>query len=234
MSEDNPAGQSTPVALVTGACGGIGSAVSRLLASQGWCVVLIGRSPRKLDRLCDQIEQAGGEPPLIYPMNLEGATPDDYAELNNRLAEEFGKLDALVHCAAAFQGLKPLLQTPADQWLRILHVNLSAPIFLTIALQPTLASAPAGRVLFTIDDTGRTSRAYWGGYGASKAGLAGAADILAAEWESSTISVQKIVPPPTATRLRASAYPGERAESLMDPDEVAKLYAAALAESGDG
>ena len=226
MSEE--AEQSTPVVLVTGACGGIGSAVSRLLASQGWCVVLIGRSPRKLDRLCDQIEQEGGEPPVIYPLNLEGATPDDYAELNDKLVQEFGKLDALVHCAATFQGLKPLLQTPADQWLRIVHVNLSAPVFLTTALQPALAASPAGRVLFTIEDAARTNKAYWGGYGVSKAGLAGAADILAAEWESSTIKVLKVVPPPTATRLRASAYPGESAEALADPDEVAKLYAAML------
>lgn len=228
MSKQKNAAGSQYVALVTGACGGIGSAVSRLLASEGWCLVLIGRSPRKLDRLCDQIEQAGGEPPLIYPMNLEGATPEDYGELCQQLMTEFGKLDALIHCAAAFHGLTPLLQAPADQWLRMLHVNLSAPVFLSVKLQPALAAAPSGQVLFTTEDFDRTHKAYWGGYGASKAGLAGAVKILAAEWEASTIHVQALVPPPTATPLRSNAYPGESAETLASPEEVAQLYLEAL------
>ncbi len=218
--------------LVTGAYGGIGSAVCRLLARAGYCVVLLARSPAKLDRLCDELEQIGAVPPVIYPVNLECATPDDFAILNDRLIEAFGKLDGLIHCAASFQGLTPLAQTAPDQWLRMLHVNLSAPVFLTVALQPALAAANSAQVIFTGEDMGTMGKAYWGPYGVSKQGLKGVVSILANEWEASGINVSMLNPPPTATGIRALAYPGEGADKLADPMDVAQLYVRVLTGRG--
>ena len=101
------------VVLVAGAAGGLGAAASRACAAAGATVVLLGRKVAKLNRVYDSAAQLGPEP-LLYPLDMEGASPDDYAELATRLASEVGRLDGLLHCAADFAGLTPFaLADPA-------------------------------------------------------------------------------------------------------------------------
>src|SRR5688572_12923835 len=66
------------VVLVTGACGGFGTAAAHAAARAGATVVLLGRRVRALEKLYDALEAAGAPKPAIYPLNLEGATPADY------------------------------------------------------------------------------------------------------------------------------------------------------------
>lgn len=91
------------VVLVSGAAGGLGAAAVRACTSAGATVVLLGRKVAKLNRVYDSAASLGPEP-LLYPLDLEGATPDDYAALAERLASEVGRLDGLLHCAADFAG----------------------------------------------------------------------------------------------------------------------------------
>src|SRR3546814_10589578 len=68
----------------------------------------------KLNRLYDSIAAEGAQP-LLYPLDLEGASPDDYEEMTTRIERELGRLDGVLHCAAEFCRLTPLLHTdPAD------------------------------------------------------------------------------------------------------------------------
>ncbi len=82
------------------AAGGLGAAASRACAAAGATVVLLGRKVAKLNRVYDSAAQLGPEP-LLYPLDMEGASPDDYAELATRLESEVGRLDGLLHCAAS-------------------------------------------------------------------------------------------------------------------------------------
>ncbi|MEJ8420938.1 short-chain dehydrogenase, partial [Xanthomonas oryzae pv. oryzae] len=66
--------------------------------------VLLGRKLRPLERLYDAVAALGSEP-LLYPLDLAGATPDDYATLAQRLQTELGGLHGLLQCAADFAGL---------------------------------------------------------------------------------------------------------------------------------
>ncbi|MFX4366054.1 SDR family NAD(P)-dependent oxidoreductase, partial [Acinetobacter baumannii] len=68
------------VVLVTGATGGLGSASAQACARAGATVVLLGRKVPRLNRVYDAVAACGPEP-LLYPLDLEGATPDDYAEM---------------------------------------------------------------------------------------------------------------------------------------------------------
>jgi hypothetical protein len=71
-------------------------------------VILLGRTIRKLEQVYDEIEQAGGPKPAIYPMNLEGRRPRITRSGDDAGYAEFGRLDGLLHNAALFAGLTPL------------------------------------------------------------------------------------------------------------------------------
>ncbi len=206
------------VVLITGAGDGLGAALARAAAAAGAEVVLLGRTVAKLERVYDAIVEAGGREPAIVPLDLEGATPDDYADLASRIASQCGRLDALVHNAAELGPQTPLADHPALDWYRALQVNLTAPLLLTQACLPLLRSSGDSAIVF-VDDAHRG--AYWGAYGVSKAGAGALADMLSDELEGgSGIRVHRHRPPPLRTAWRARAFPGELAEEATPPDEA--------------
>lgn len=221
--------------LVTGAGDGIGRAVARGCAAHGATVILLGRTIAKLERVYDEIEQAGHPQPAIYPMNLEGATPKDYVDLAATLEREFGRLDGLVHNAAILGGLSPLAHQDVESWFKVMQVNLNAPFLLTRACLGLLMQAPDASIVFSADRVGRQGRAYWGAYGVSKFGLEGMSQILAAELEANTpVRVNTLDPGAVRTRLRTSAYPGENALANPEPDVVVPAYLYLLGSDSRG
>ena len=104
------------VILVTGATGGFGEPLCKALAARGATVVLLARNLRLVEKLYDEIEQAGGPTPAIYPMNLEGATEHDYDDLASNIDSQLQRLDGLIHCAATLGGPTPFAQSDAATW----------------------------------------------------------------------------------------------------------------------
>jgi NAD(P)-dependent dehydrogenase (short-subunit alcohol dehydrogenase family) len=216
------------VVLVSGAHGGYGRALSLACARAGATPVLLGRKSKKLERVADAVEQAGGEA-LLYPLDLEGATPDDYADLGLRLRERFGRLDGLVHCAADFGGLTPLEHTDPAAFARSLHVNLTARWWLTQACLPLLRESAAGQVVFLSDPAARAGAAYWGGYGIAQQGNEALVAMLQAETASSPLGVHALRPGPMRTPLRARAYAADDDRVARDPDAFTAACIALLA-----
>ena len=221
------------VILVVGAQGGLGREAALASAREGATVVLLGRKVPQLNRVHDAIVAEGGEA-LLYPMDLEGATPDDHAELATRIDEAFGRLDGILHCAAHFKGLTPLeLTDPADV-ARALHVNLTAPVWLTMACLPLLRRTEDASVVVVIDTPARTSRAYWGGYGLAQAGRAALVPMLDGEIGEGHVRVVGLEPGPMRTGLRARAYLNDRDPSARPPTDYAEACVAALAGAPRG
>jgi NAD(P)-dependent dehydrogenase (short-subunit alcohol dehydrogenase family) len=212
------------VILVTGAGDGIGRAMALAFARHGATVVLLGKTVPKLEAVYDEIEAAGGPTPAIYPMHLEGAQPHDFDALAETLEQNFGRLDGLLHNAALLPYLSRIKDYDTTDWLKVLQVNLNAPFVLTQACLPLLAKAPDARVLFTTDAVGRTGKAFWGAYGASKSAIEGLSQTLAQELEHGPIRVNCIDPGPTRTALRKRVFPGEEQEQLKAPEALAPLY----------
>lgn len=213
------------VILVTGAGDGIGRAVSLAFAAHGATVVLLGRTVAKLEQVYDRIKQAGGAEPAIYPMDLEGAVADDYADLAGRIDGQLGRLDGLLHNAAQLGALTAIEHYDPVTWLRVIQVNLNAPFMLTRACLPLLKRAADASVLFTSSGVGRRGRAYWGAYAVSKFGLEGLTQILADELEeNSSVRVNSINPGAVRTAMRATAYPAENRAALPAPEEIVLPY----------
>lgn len=219
------------VVLVAGAHGGLGSATSLACARAGATVVLLGRRVPRLNRLYDAIAAEGPEP-LLYPMDLEGAAPQDHADLAARIEIGLGRLDALVHAAAQFDGLTPMAHADPASIARSLHVNLTAPVWLTQACLPLLQRAPDAAVVWPIDTLPQEAPAYWGGYGLAHAGRVAAVAQLRAELASTTVRVVGIEPGPMRTALRAKAYVEDDDKRARDPARVAGAIVDALASDG--
>lgn len=209
------------VVLVTGAYGGLGSAVARAVMRAGATVVITGKRKRQLEKLYDALREDGLAEPVIHPLDMEVATPKEYAALAEGLERDFGRLDGIVHCAASFAGLTPIAMHKPDDWLRAMHVNVNAPFALTQACLPLLTQASDSAVVFVLDNSELLQRAHWGGYGVSKAALERLVAILHEETDESPLRVHALLPTPMRTSLRRLAYFGEDIMQQPTPDASA-------------
>ena len=219
------------VILVCGAHGGLGSAAATACARAGATVVLLGRKLPKLNRVYDAVAQAGAEP-LLYPLDLEGATPDDYAELADRLHAELGHLDGVLHCAVEFKGLTPLEHTDPAAFARVMHVNLTAPWWLSQACLPLLRQSADAALVFALDDLERVGQPYWGAYGIAQHGLAAMVGMLHAELASSSIRVSALQPGPMRTGLRSRAYADDNDLQAREAADYADACVTLLSSAG--
>lgn len=220
------------VILIVGAGGGLGSAAAVACAQAGATVVLCGRRPRRLDRVYDQVRAAGPEP-LLYPLDLEGAGPDDYAELASRLDAELGRLDGILVCAADFPGLTPFELADPAAFARSLHVTLTAPAWLVQACLPLLRRQEDAAVVFCVDDPARVGGAYWGGYGAAQHGLRGLIGSLQQELQRGPVRICGLQPGPMRTALRARAWSLDEDTQARGPEQAAMLAVELLSTAGE-
>jgi NAD(P)-dependent dehydrogenase (short-subunit alcohol dehydrogenase family) len=206
------------IAVVTGASRGIGAAVAIELAARGAHVVLIARTQGGLEETDDAIRLAGGTATLL-PLDLaEGAKLDT---LGLSLLDRFGRLDILVHNAGALGTLTPVPHILPRDWDAVVGVNLAATWRLIRSCGPLLAIAPEGRAVFVTSSVARSPRAYWGAYGATKAGLEHLVLCWAEETKGQALRINLFDPGATATRMRAMAMPGEDPSRLPAPAEMA-------------
>ncbi len=219
------------VVLISGAHGGLGSAAAVACARAGATVVLLGRKLPKLNRVYDAVAQAGAEP-LLYPLDLEGASPDDYAELADRLRSELGHLDGVLHCAVEFKGLTPLEHTDPAAFARVMHVNLTAPWWLSQACLPLLRQAQDAALVFALDDLERVGQPYWGAYGIAQHGLAAMVGMLHAELASSSVRVSALQPGPMRTGLRSRAYADDNDLQAREAADYADACVTLLSPAG--
>ena len=212
------------VILVTGAGAGIGQAAARAFAAHGATVVLLGRTLRCLEETYDLIEEAGDPQPAIIPLNLESATEHEVTAVAATIAQEFGRLDGILHNAAQLALMSRIDDYDYATWNKVLQVNLTAPFLITQACLPLLRQAEDASIIFTSDRVGRQAKAYWGAYGVSKFAIEGLMQILADELEGRNIRVNSIAPCPTRTALRANAHPEEDPSSLPPPESLMSDY----------
>ena len=195
------------VVLITGAGDGLGRATALACARHGATVVLLGRTVAKLEKVYDEIKGAGGAEPAIYPLNLAGATWNDYEQLAATLEREFGRLDGLAHCAAHFKGFAPLTDVEPKDWLEALQVNVTAAFALTRHCLPLLQKGGEGSIVLVSDACGRKGKAYAGSYGVSKFAVEGLMQTWASELESTAaVRVNSLDPGPMDTALRRKGF----------------------------
>lgn len=213
------------VILVTGAGDGIGATAAKSFAEHGATVILTGKTIAKLENVYDDIIAANHPEPAIYPIDFGGAAVEDYASMATTLQENFARLDGLLHNAAQLGLMTPIAGYSAAEWVKTLHTNLTAPFLLTQALIPLLMKADNASIIFTTDHVAQNPNAYWGAYGASKAGIDNLMVTLAEELDNTTnIRVNSINPGPVRTAFRRSAFPGEMPTEVPLAETIMPSY----------
>ena len=220
------------VILVTGANRGFGLAITMDLAKAGATVIMLGRDLGSLEYAYDAVVDAGFKEPILYPLDLEGATPENYQELQDNILDQFKKLDGLIHNAAILGTQMPIDQYDIKLWYSTLQINLSAPFMLTQFLIPALMKSNDARILFLSSTVGRKARAYWGAYSVSKFGIEGFAKTLSEELEKTQITVNTINPGKIRTEMRRTAYPAEDASTVPRPEEKSPVIVYLLSNEG--
>ncbi|MCK8783990.1 SDR family NAD(P)-dependent oxidoreductase [Roseomonas sp. NAR14] len=220
------------VALVTGASRGLGAAAAVELARLGAHCVLVARTQGGLEETDDAIRRARAEAGIteeggatLLPLDLVREA-ERIDMIGPSVVGRFGRLDILVHAAGALPRLTPVGHIQPKDWAEAIGVNLAAAWRLIRACDPPLRAAPAGRAVFVTDAVAAEPAAYWGLYGAGKAGMEHLARTWAAEVAGSGLRVNLFAPGPMRTRLRRAAFPGDDPAAPVAPAERAAALAA--------
>jgi NAD(P)-dependent dehydrogenase (short-subunit alcohol dehydrogenase family) len=212
------------VALVTGASRGIGAATALELARLGAHCVLVARTQGGLEETDDAIRAAGSQATL-FPFNL-ARDGDKLDLLGPSIVERFGRLDILVHAAGVLGALTPVAHITPRDWNECVAVNLTAAWRLIRSCDPPLRASDAGRAVFVTTRRVAEPKAYWGAYGATKAGMEHLVRTWAQEVAKTPLRVNLFDPGAVATAMRALAYPGEDPATLPKPADIAPRLAA--------
>jgi len=213
------------VILVTGAGAGIGKEAALTYAKLGATVILLGKTVSKLESVYDEIVALNLVEPAIVPLDLKGATKQNYIDMSATIASQFGKLDGALLNASTLGELTPFTQIHEQIFNDVMKVNVTAQYLLAQALIPTLQLAEKASLVFTSSGVGNQGRAYWGAYSVSKFATEGLMQVIADEYENSNLRTNAINPGATNTNMRASAYPAEDKGKLATPTDIMPIYA---------
>lgn len=217
--------------LVTGAAGALGQAlVEHCLRAEYDCIAL-DRNRRGLNALHDRLEKEYGRAPALMPMDLAGSGPDDYQRLAEAVAADFGRIDVLIHNAASFKALRPLLHQPPGEWLEIIQTSITAPFMLSAVLAPLMNENSINVLINDRQCLEQTSG--WGAYGIAQAARGQMMATLAAERGRYGPGVIEIDPGAFYSPLRTAAWPSDSPEDLPTPERAAQKVIEALHKARD-
>ncbi len=210
--------------LITGAGAGIDREAALTYAKFGATVILLGKTVSKLESVYDEITALNLAEPAIIPLDLKGATKQNYIDMSATIVSQFGKLDGALLNASVLGELTPFTQIHEQIFNDVMKVNVTAQCLLAQALIPALQLAEHASLVFTSSGVGSQGRAYWGAYSISKFATEGMMQVIADEYENSNLRTNAINPGATKTNMRASAYPAEDKDNLATPADIMPLY----------
>ncbi len=213
--------------LLTGAAGGIGSALAARLAARGAALALIARDAQSLAPVLQGLHDAGTP---AYPIGADLLDPAQRSRAIEQARESLGEVDVLINCAG-LMSFRPFSQEDPSRLERVLQLNLVAPMLLARALLPEMLARGEGRIVNVGSTFGSIGFPWFAAYSASKFGLRGLSEALRRELDGSGVGVTYVAPRAVRTRFNSDAvYRMAKATRMQmdDPGWVADRIIAAL------
>ena len=216
------------VYVVGGACGGIGRAVAKKLHKHDAKLIIMDRSRNQLENLKKEICEVhtdNGNEPYIYEADITEEA--EMEELALFVEKTYGKVHGIINCAGILrvdQMLKTVVETSLNEWEKILDVNLTGTFLFNKAFISMMVRQRYGDILNISSVSGQQGKAFDAPYCASKFGIIGLTESIAAELESYGVRVQCILPDAVDTQLwlqngSSSIKPG----AIMEAEHVADV-----------
>lgn len=218
------------VAIITGASSGIGRAAALLFAAEGARLVLVARRRPELDALVAEIAATGGAAVAVAGDVRDEATA---AAAVAAAIDRFGGLDISFNNAGTMGPAAPVPEIAPADWHDVLAVNLTGAYHAARHQIPALLTRGGGALLFTSTFVGHSiGFPGMGAYAASKAGVIGLTQVIAAEYGPKNIRANALLPGGTDTPMGRAAAPTPEARQFVEglhalkrlamPDEIAK------------
>ncbi len=160
------------VAVVTGASRGIGAAIARALADDGYAVCLLARDGAAAAAVAREIESVGHPRRLAMAMSVDVTDEVRVGEAVGAVLSSWGRIDLLVNSAGTIEAEVPLWEANVDQWWSVVTTNVRGPFLMTRAIVPHMIKAGGGRIINLNSGAGMAERAELSAYCASKSALA--------------------------------------------------------------
>ncbi|MBI2467787.1 MAG: SDR family oxidoreductase [Candidatus Rokubacteria bacterium] len=193
-------------AIVTGASRGLGRAMALALAEAGADLGLLGRSKDDLEETAAGV-LALGRRALVLPADV--TRPAEVEGAVGRVLDAFARLDVLVN-NSGIAIVKPLVETPPEEWRAVLETNLTGTFNCCRAVGPAMIARKAGKVINLASVLGAHGLPGYTAYSASKGGIIALTRTLAVEWARHNIQVNAIAPGWFLTPMNAQAFGDER------------------------
>ncbi len=201
------------VCIITGAGGGIGSAIAEMLFSCGCKLVLMGRNEEKLKKT------ANGRDCLIIPGDI---CNDDYIkETIEKTVEVYGGIDYLINNAGIAQS-KPFEEISMEEYDTIMNTNARAPFLMCKSALPHLQKSDCGTIINIASVTAHKGYALQSAYAASKHALLGFSKSLSKEYFEKGVRVHVISPGAVFTDMVRISRPDLTGEGMLLPEDIAE------------
>lgn len=194
------------VVVVTGGAGGIGSAVCRALGEDGHNVVVADFNEAAAQKLAGDMGKDGGQALAV------GVDVGDKASVDGMIAaaiEKFGHIDVQFNAAGVIKRC-PVLEMPAEEWERVIRVNLTGIFLCSQAAAKHMAERKAGRIINVASGRGVTGQALGSHYAASKGGVITFTKTLAIELAPYNVTANAIGPGATDTDMARAGMSDEQ------------------------
>jgi NAD(P)-dependent dehydrogenase (short-subunit alcohol dehydrogenase family) len=201
------------VVVITGATGGLGSAVVHAFLSEGATVwgVLGPSSPSRIEH------------PNLATVTADLTVPAEAEAAVQTVIEASGKIDVLLHLTGGFAGGKPVAETDDAVWGRMLSLNLYTAIYMARAVLPHMLQTGKGRIVAIGSRTGVEPAAGLSAYGVSKAALIALMRTIAAEVRDSRVTANVVLPSVIDTPANRAASPAADFTKWVQPESIARL-----------
>lgn len=216
-------------AIVTGASRGIGSAIAKRLAADGFAVVVnYAGSSDLAQKVVEEIRDADGE---ALAIKADVSNPEEVKQLFAKTIEKYGRVDVVVN-NAGIMPLTPIAKEDVETFDQVININLRGT-FLILA-QAAQHVSEGGRIIAFSSSVIAKSFPTYGPYIASKAGVEGLVPVLANELRGRNITVNAVAPGPTGTDLFLNGKTPEQIaqlsklaplERLGQPEDIANVVA---------